>query len=74
MQGLQKNNPSKINEFTLLGVNVDEDNVFKSFVIGFVDSSLDVDDNYPYNLITCGVAGTAEQIENVQERLNIVLY
>jgi len=38
-----------------------------------VDSSFDVDDNYPYNLTTCGVAGTAEQIENVQECLNIVI-
>lgn len=73
MQGLQKNNASNINEFSLLGVNVDEENVFKSFIIGFVDSCFEIDDNYPYNLTTCGVAGV-KQIEDVQECLNNVLY
>lgn len=72
VQGLQHNNASKINEFTLLGVNVEEENVFKSFVIGFVNSSLDVYEYCPYNLIFCGIAGKAEQIENTHEFFNNV--
>lgn len=63
VQGLQHNNASKVNEFTLLGVNVEEENVFKSFVIGFVNSFFNVDDYCPYNLIFCGIAGKAEQID-----------
>lgn len=72
VQGLQHNNASKVNEFTLLGVNVEEENVFKSFVIGFVNSSFDVDDHCPYNLIFCGIAGKAEQIENIHGFFNNV--
>jgi len=64
---LQKNGASKIDEYILLGVSVDQANVFKSYVIGFVDSSIDVDENCPHNIDNLGVAGKTEQIENVQE-------
>lgn len=74
MQGLQNNDSSKIDEFILLGVNVNEENVFKLYIIGFVDSNSNVDDNFPHNLTSCGFAGNAEQIENVEEYLNNVYY
>jgi len=63
---------SKINEFVLLGVNINEENLFKTYVIGFVDSSFNVDDNCPHNLTTCGLAGNADLMENVQEDFNNV--
>lgn len=75
LQGLQKRNTAKINEFTLLGVNYSEKNVFNSYIIGFVDSSFDVNDNCPHNLNTCGIAGKAKQIESVQDSLkNVFLF
>lgn len=67
---MQKNCTSKIDEFALLGVNVDEGTALKSYVLGFVDSSVDVDEYCPHNVIACGVAGKAERIENVQEYFN----
>ncbi|CAH1716986.1 unnamed protein product [Aphis gossypii] len=70
LQGLEKIGLSKINAFVLLGVNIDVENVFKTYIIGFVDSSFSVDDNCPHNLNTCGLAGNADLIENVQEYLN----
>jgi len=69
---LQDNGASKIDEYFLLGVNSYEENVIKSYIIGFANSSFSVDDNCPYNLVTSGLAGKAEQIENVQEYLNKV--
>lgn len=64
---------SKIDEFVLLGVNINEENLFKTYVIGFMDSSFNVEDNCPHNLTTCGLAGSSDQIENVQEYLDNVL-
>lgn len=72
MQGLEKNGLSKINAFVLLGVNINVENVLKTYIIGYVDSSFNVDDNCPYNLNTCGLAGNADLIENVQEYLDNV--
>lgn len=72
MQGLEKIGLSKINAFVLLGVNIDVENVFKTYIIGFVDSSYSVDDNCPHNLNIYGLAGNSDLIENVQEYLNNV--
>lgn len=37
-----------------------------------MNSSFDVDDHCPYNLIVCGIAGKAEQIENIHGFFNNV--
>uniref|UniRef100_A0A2S2NF88 Ufm1-specific protease 2 n=1 Tax=Schizaphis graminum TaxID=13262 RepID=A0A2S2NF88_SCHGA len=70
LQDLEKNGLSKINAFVLLGVNIVVENMLKTYIIGFVDSSFNVDDNCPYNLNTCGLAGNVDLIENVQEYLD----
>ncbi|KAL4149101.1 hypothetical protein QTP88_003117 [Uroleucon formosanum] len=70
LQALEKSGLSKIDEFVLLGVNINEENLFKTYVIGYMDSSFNVEDNCPHNLTTCGLAGSSDLIENVQEYLN----
>lgn len=69
---MQKIGASKINEFVLLGVKEIEKNILRSYIIGFVNTSYNIDDNCPHNLTPCGVAGRSEQIENVQEYFNNV--
>lgn len=72
MQVLQKQEASNIVEFDLLGVNIDEGNVFKTYILGVANPSFNIDDNCPYNLVTCGVAGAAEQVEDVHSYMNNV--
>lgn len=55
-----------------MGINVNEKNVSKFYIIGFVDSSFNVDDNCPYNLIPYGLAGKAKRIEDVQQYFKTV--
>lgn len=69
---MQKIGASKIDEFVLLGVKENEKNILRSYIIGFVNSSINVDDNCPFNVTPCGVAGRSEKIENVQEYFNNV--
>lgn len=57
---------TKVNECILLGTFVNDDNVLKAYIIGFADSSLNVDDNCPHNLIPVGIAGVIEEGEDVQ--------
>lgn len=72
MQDFQNSGTSKIDQFILLGVKIDEKNVLKTCIISFVDSSFNVDDNCPHNLTICGIAGKADQIVNVEDHLNNV--
>ncbi|XP_050429656.1 ufm1-specific protease 2-like [Adelges cooleyi] len=67
LENLKKNVTQKLNEFYLLAVDDNEGIAPKSYVIGFVDSSIDVENNYPYNIIIKGASGKAEHIEDVQE-------
>lgn len=56
---------TKVNECILLGTFVN-DNVLKAYIIGFADSSFNVDENCPHNLIPVGIAGVIEENEDVQ--------
>lgn len=55
-----------------MGINAYEKNISKYYIVGFVDSSFNVDDNCPHNLIPCGIAGEAKQIEDVQQYVKVV--
>lgn len=69
---MQKIGATEIDEFVLLGINESKEDVLRSYIVGFVNSSFNVDDNCPHNLTTCGVAGRSDQIENVKEYLDNV--
>lgn len=64
---MEKNHTTKVNECILLGINVNNDTGLKSYVIGFADSSFNVDDNCPHNLIPVGVAGVIKNNEDLQD-------